>query len=386
MIDVYQYLYEQGLNGDNIGGNWVQPNPNLRKKEIYWGKDGFPSVYLRSRNNSLDSIKSILKETFKCSDGEANVINESNYRLRNFPTIKSKTLNELVMTEYKDMIDRFNRGETKFPKYTYFRYANISSSNLYSYEARVDLFDFRHNVLCYQIKEDVFSYGIYGQMDHRNGKNPIRKEEINVIKLPDEDYNENGELTVDMREERKFTTGNTRFWLPYFDDIIGYDTNGRSARRLNTNYNHYGIYFDLFEEGTYEFKFNLYITNKNQHEESGTKGPWGARYAFYPTNDNVRGDGDSYCNFNKNRAIPCSIRFRFENGSFTNIEVITEDKSDEVNRFVDEVINGRGFQAIGNSIYIKIFYAIWSYDDAGDWNEWQFAHATAPYVFEYKGE
>lgn len=388
MMDVYQYLFEKGMNGHNITNQWrlENGNANLRKYNVGHGVNKLPSSYLNSSNTrNAESVRETLKNAFKCTDEEVSVIDNNNYRQSTFPPIKSAALNAEVMGEYNDIIERFNRGESTYPKYKYFEFIS-NGSNLYSYETRMDIFVHKHGVMCYQIKEDSFSYGIYGGIEpyHRT---PIKHtKEIFIVKHANDDDSSTGHLRLNMFTDRGYVAGKTRFWLPYFNDIIGYDTGGKSARYLNENFNHYGLYFDLYDEGIYEFSFNLYLTNRQQHEENGTKGPWGARYAFYPKEDNVRGDGDSYCNFKKDRPIPCKLKFRYENRTFSEVEVITENKSNDVLLFINEMMNGKGYQTFDNRIYVKIFYAIWSYDDAGDWNEWQFAHVTAPYILEFKGE
>lgn len=163
----------------------------------------------------------------------------------------------------------------------------------------------------------------------------------------------------------------TRFWLPYMRDIDQYDYSSNSARKMNESEdNNYGVGLIAKQDGYYRLNFKFIKTNKQQHDENY----WNDRYAYIPGNRKITGTGYSYCEWQESTKYDGYIKFKCENGQISDVEFNCGDS--RINEFFR-------YSKVDNHIFIQVFYAIWSYDDSGGWNEWQFAHLIAPFKLYY---
>ncbi|QXW65671.1 hypothetical protein KX935_07925 [Streptobacillus moniliformis] len=104
-----------------------------------------------------------------------------------------------------------------------------------------------------------------------------------------------------------------------------------------------------------------------------------------PLNEkNVRTSNCSYCTW-QDKKVDITFSFKLENGEIKEQKLIFTEKTNDTEKFEKEFME-TGITFEDGVLYLKVFYAIWSLDDAGEWNEWQFAHIIPPFELEFKGE
>lgn len=403
---LYKDMYESGVNGDRQGRNWngavrnkKYPSPYVDKSLIYvksmYSSEFIPIVkviaiikdFLRAKNVEeviefpiiFKNGKSITKEDF-----EKGRTGDSIYTLSDYDGLKIKPqlLNKEYEREY-DIISKSNGLNVEtylkcFSKKT--QYDNY----LESYRTSYLLNDSPNKQYASKIlrKNENFEFGVFQEAypwysEINNNIVPVKVK----ITYNDTNIGQEAILNLSCDPPKILNKGNYeyRFWLPSFWDMLDNDTNGRSARKMNEDKNQYGIYFKLENDGTYVYRFKSVFTDRNQNEEN----EWGDRYAYYLNDSKVKGM-DTYCSW-QSKKIDTELSFQISNNTITNVSIKFSEENENTRRFKNEFME-TGYKFIDNYLYIKVFYAIWSYDDSGSWNEWQFAHIIPPFNLEYKGD
>ena len=401
---LYKEMYESGVNGDNQGRNW---NSTVRNKTYPAPYNYKPLTYITSmyasESISFYTFVKIIKDFFGVKNLEEVLefpitfkgvsMTKEDYEKKGYLTyslsefdglkIKPQLLNKEYEREY-DIISK-SKGLNAETILKHFSQENWYDSNyLRSYETSYLLNDSPNKTYASKIlrKNENFEFGVFQEAypwysEINNNIVPVR------VKITSKDTNIGSESTLNLRidESKVLNKGNSRyrFWLPSFWDMLDNDTNGRSARQMNKDKNQYGIYFKLENDGTYIYRFKSVFTDRNQNEEN----EWGDRYAYYLNDSKVKGM-DTYCTW-QSKKIDTELSFQISNNTITNVSIKFSEENENTRRFKNEFME-TGYKFIDNYLYIKVFYAIWSYDDSGSWNEWQFAHIIPPFKLEYKGD
>ncbi|WP_064591631.1 hypothetical protein [Streptobacillus moniliformis] len=420
---LYKKIYEQFQIGDKQKIEWTNNN-KLNEYYFFTPKDITEIELYNSTNSSisLETFIDILKKYSKVDDIEYmlefplilddNIITKENYEEYKFNTfyiedlvkikLKKEVFNEAINSEFRKIQEYIKnpKSEIDVSSFIYFTY---EKKQVHKYYANYVFGIFENDKnFCLKLNEnDDFTYGLYKNNEplnfdfnfdnidvaleydtystyERTGENDY--EEINHYKLS-LSFSEN---KIKPNKEIYFFVKD--FWLPFYNDMLANDNSGKSARKLNADFNKYGIYFKLNkdDEGIYEFKFKIVFTDKNQHEEYGSCGQWGKRYAYYLNEKNVRTSNCSYCTW-QDKKVDITFSFKLENGEIKEQKLIFTEKTNDTEKFEKEFME-TGITFEDGVLYLKVFYAIWSLDDAGEWNEWQFAHIIPPFELEFKGE
>lgn len=401
---LYKEMYESGVNGDNQGRNW---NGTVRNKKYQYPYRyntfiRIESQYYSSELSIADFIK-IMKDFSNTENLEdifefPIIINGKSmtkeyiknysylrYKLSDYRTIKLKPqlFNKACEKEY-DIISKSNDLDVGM-SLKYFSKEGQYDHYLRSYETSYLLNDSPNKKYSSKIlrKNENFEFGVFEKVGplYRDINNEIVP--VHFVTEYNNDINNSQMITLNLTFDypKVSDRGNSvyRFWLPSFWDILDNDTNGESARKMNKENNQYGIYFKLENDGTYIYRFKSVFTDRNQNEEN----EWGDRYAYYLNDKKVKG-WDTYCTW-QSKKIDTELSFQILNNEIINVSLKFSEENENTRRFKNEFME-TGYKFINNYLYIKVFYAIWSYDDSGSWNEWQFAHIIPPFYLEYKGD
>ncbi|WP_156299021.1 hypothetical protein [Streptobacillus canis] len=396
MENLYKWMFFEGLNGDRQKSKWTLRKQELRKQynlktivffneevDVSYIWSTFERVAIKNNYDPKFFFKFPIKDYYDKTYNSYEEIKKSN------PYFSRKISygNNLNYTYLKKQ-DILNERKIIYTNFEKFLENNNPVHKYTSQELKTYLCfgGFLKKIKQYGLKDfyrNEFEFGVFQNFFEYTEK---LEEKENIFNFHIYDIqHENSYATYGFNFSYSPTQITTnRFWLPYFNDMEGSDYSGKSARTLNHEFNKYGIYFKLEEDGNYVYRFKSVFTDRNQHEEWGTKGPWGARYAYYLSATDVRGDGDTYCRWQP-KEIDTELNFTIENGNIINVSLNFSEETRDTNRFKDEFMN-TGYTFENGYLYIKVFYAIWSYDDAGDWNECQFAHIIPPFSLEFKGD
>ncbi len=420
--ELYKKMYSDFEVGDKQKIEW-STNNRLNEYYFFKPKDITNFVILDSTNNrmSLFALINYLKKYSKLENIEDMIelplnleeytITKQNYEEYKFNSfdieylskikLKKEVFNKAILSEYETIQKYIKKPISEVSES--FIYFTHEKKQVHNYYINKSFGNFENDKnFCLKLNEnDDFAYGIYKEntpldfgfnfddvdvtLEYNTYSTYEEKrendyEEINHYKLS-LSFSEN---KMKANEEMNFFVKDV--WLPFFNDMLANDNNGKSARTLNANFNKYGIYFKLNKDndGIYEFKFKTVFTDKNQHEEYGSCGQWGKRYAYYLNEKNVRTANCSYCTWQE-QEIDTIFSFKLENGQIREQKLIFNEKTNNTEKFEQEFLN-TGVTFENNLLCLKVFYAIWSVDDAGEWNEWQFAHIIPPFELEFKGE
>lgn len=419
MEELYKRMYEQFEIGDKQKNEW-EHNAKLNEYNVFTSKNvnsvvlfyntgnavGLKSFFIKLKNWAKTSnIEDIIEFPIELGDDVITSENYENYYgntyyLNDLAEIKLKkeVFNKAIKDEYEQIQEYIKNPKSEELSLNFFR---SERNRINSHDVNYTLGKFENDKFYLTLKEDEFEYGIYTVATP--SKLYIDYDEIDVSLKYDswithEHTEEDGHYTVDhfrlilefselkMEENKEIDCYIKSFWIPYFNDMIANDKTGQSARKLNEGFNKYGIFFKLpdYEDGVFEVKFKLIFTDKNQHEEWGTCGPNGTRYAFHLNEKNVRTSNCSYCTW-QDKKVDITFSFKLENGEIKEQKLIFTEKTNDTEKFEKEFME-TGITFEDGVLYLKVFYAIWSLDDAGEWNEWQFAHIIPPFELEFKGE
>ena len=412
ILELYKWMYQSGLNGHKLGSDWGE-RPKVRMLNYYFDytKD---ERYVRNSNQILGVFKRFFninkfsdmfefpikiidekkKEVIlKNSAEEDNFIN--NLNIDGLFSIK-KIFNSNVLKKEKEYnllksnIDNFEKFQNLLNS-NQIHILNVRDVEVKSYETfwyyftKLNDFSFKNMIV-----NDEYSFSIYQKDIPKRIYNlklkPLSEFLVKVDLGRDSNDNERLEVTKwSILEDNgwRMEGFSFRFFLPYFIDAVTNNT----AKEMNEKYNKYGVFFQGKEDGEYTLSFKVCMSTRDQHEEevSGA-GNWGDMYAFSPTRNKVRQEDETWVVWKKNDLISFELNWKVENGAAKDWRLKLLDENKRNTQGLDNFMKWIQVETFENYLFLQLFYAVYSLDDAGGWNEWQFAHILPPFNLEFKGE
>ena len=442
ILELYKWMYQNGLNGHKLGSDWGE-----RPKFYYVVTEGFERVgysmwkknyknhsgggyfaFIRDRfginylsecfefpiylteDLFINSIEDEKKFKFSLSNlnDDINLDFVLKHNKFKFPKFKKFLEEKKLLLEHSNSYSELNEYLKSNPmKFTFYK---IVEAPLETYETLNIIFE--RNKRKYSIKskdlKEEYNFGVYGNIPFTadDFEDVIDKTE-DVIRIFDTkvwdsdnqgyDYSRYWKIPdflptpvyeysfgKEYREKYnlKYPT-KTRFFLPYFIDAATNDT----AKELNEKHNKYGVFVQGKEDGEYTLSFKVCMSTRDQHEEytNATDG-WGDQYAFSPTRNQVRQESLTYVMWKKNDLISFELNWKVENGTAKDWKLKLLDENKRNTQGLDNFMKWIQVETSENYLFLQLFYAVYSYDDSGSWNEWQFAHILPPFNLEFKGE
>ena len=428
ILELYKWMYQSGLNGHKLENDWGErpdfyyvtsgneyetPYFSIYYRQIlYGGVDDFFRFF--EVNKFSDVFNFPIKLTFIYSSEKIIILNSIeeeekliNYKYNGFENLsigslfRDNTINEngkvgsKIKEEYLKIYENFNEFEKlqkvlkeNENKTTFFPVKKIRPS---TYEIPMISLKFvNKNGFKIKTEDDRFVFGVYQKYikvsnkietweNFKNGLFTIKREDFNTSEGHGPDYRTI--LTVKDILPRRYVS--KRFFLPHFIDASTNDT----AKELNEEHNKYGVFIQGKEDGEYRLSFKVCMSTRDQHEEftNGTEG-WGDQYAFSPTRNQVRQENLTYVMWQKNYLISFELNWKVENGTAKDWKLKLLDENKRNTQGLDNFMKWIQVETSENYLFLQLFYAVYSYDDSGSWNEWQFAHILPPFNLEFKGE
>ena len=435
ILELYKWMYQSGLNGHKLGDDWGERpdfyyvrSKNTGESPLYRTyymttlresklKDNFIFNYYKL-NKFSDIFNFPIKLTLYESRGEdiilnsieeeEKVMNNKNNRYKTFSIhqlFRDNTINDngkfgsKLKEEYLKIYENFNEFE-KFQKVlkenenkmTFFPVEKIRPS---TYEIPMISLKFvNKNGFKIKTEDDRFVFGVYQKYmkvsnkiktweNFKNGLFTTEREDFNTS----EDHGSDYQTMLIAKDILPKWYERERFFLPYFMDIIANDSANNTAKELNEEHNKYGVFIQGKEDGEYTLSFKVCMSTRDQHEEytNGTEG-WGDQYAFSPTRNTVRQENLTYVMWKKNDLISFELNWKVENGTAKDWKLKLLDENKRNTQGLDNFMKWIQVETSENYLFLQLFYAVYSCDDSGSWNEWQFAHILPPFNLEFKGE
>ena len=415
ILELYKWMYQNGLNGHKLENDWGERGKTYIITGKGWDEWGLHigvttieqlanKLSVFGANKVSDIFEFPLKHTYVM---EFNIKNEQEeeknkkqklYFKEFFSsnTIKNSFINRVNLERnslrehsrtYRELKEYFLNNNYNF--YTW------KNQSLYTYEVAKAVLEKVGNFGTYY-KEDNENYcfGVY----QKNTFETLEIENSNSLFMinsisRNEDSNGNRDYYIDCHINPLFKNNRNRneiknyetfrFFLPYFMDV---GTNN-PEKEMNEKHNKYGVFFQGKEDGEYTLSFKVCMSTRDQHEEdvSGARN-WGDMYAFSPTRNKVRQEDETWVVWKKNDLISFELNWKVENGAAKDWKLKLLDENKRNTQGLDNFMKWIQIETFENYLFLQLFYAVYSLDDAGGWNEWQFAHILPPFNLEFKGE
>ncbi|CAM3413433.1 hypothetical protein [Pseudostreptobacillus hongkongensis] len=427
ILELYKWMYQSGLNGHKLENDWGErPNSYYitgNNKDTMW--DGSKSVpvfdYIPDEHNlyfyrfkkmfNVTKFSDIFKFPIQIYGYKSMFLNnelEENEAIKNETSVhfydnafkKNKVNFEKpffkgIEKEYKELYSK--KGDRDFlksennDKYKYFKINSILPPSYEAYQYEFLKIDESKYI---KIKEEAeyYNFGVYQWVKYLKYKLPSWEEIKNdVLETRSISYSDGTDNYGNTRYINRFgltvhpiTKPETfRFFLPYFIDAATNNT----AKELNEKYNKYGVFVQGKEDGKYTLSFKVCMSTRDQHEEdvAGARN-WGDMYAFSPTRNKVRQENETWVVWKKNDLISFELNWKVENGTAKDWKLKLLDENKRNTQGLDNFMKWIQVETFENYLFLQLFYGVYSVDDAGSWNEWQFAHILPPFNLEFKGE
>lgn len=429
IVELYKWMYQNGLNGHKLIADWgdrpkdlgvvgkhdervwflsyINSNSSTQLEEyvIDFGVEG---IYWDNRNTLFEKLNITklsdmftfpikLGYSFILKNENDENINHKNKKINYWSLFNENKIKpdapiyRQLEVEFMDIIEHSSNYDdfSKYLNNKTYKFFNVTNARTESYNVLISRFKELEN---HHIKEILnrseFSFGVYGK---------FRKTSYNVL-----DFNEykktkfkfgRTKVSSESSDYRYYLKTNDpinysenffrteRFFLPEFIDAYSNDT----ARQMSVEKNNYGVYIQGKEDGKYELSFKVCLSDRNQHEEVPV---YGDMYAYLPDGfrNTVRQANYTYVQWKRKDLINFKLTWKVENGKAKEWELVLLDEEKRNRQGLDNFIRWIQVETFKDYLFLKLFYAVWSVDDAGGWNEWQFAHIIPPFSLEYKGE
>lgn len=373
MMDVYKDMYDNGLNGDRLGGSWAEDNSTARQIRMYTTKVvyDFP---LNSKNERADLIK-----YFEIKDPRTFFVdNNSNDILIDYTFLGSSN----IIDCFKQSTLNYDKNGVRILEDCFEVSVRKIRNNRESdkYKAHIQKFKSVDNFHYYVLKkkEGQYNFGVY-QLYAKNYSRTIN-ELLDYATIDIVDYPPYGNTAyITPKEPSKFILDNgfpetyspiitppyeeQFFWLPYFENEKDSSRKGTVQKVKDINnpiQNQYGYYLELLEDGLYELYFNVIFSSC---ELLNTNNVYGQKYIYVPDYKQVQ-DKMGALYWLTGKEVPYKVRIKVEGNKIQSVvikEPLQPDTEGTINWTPSKYIENPDLSTKGLEGY---YHASWYYEDA----------------------